>query len=116
MDAVRLPKSPILTVSTARCPGLSFDGLCVYFFCCRGAHEATMGGLRLGSFVAVFSAIQLGLEVERGQRDMWNVAAAGAVTTGITGLASEWGTHLVVCVLTAMAPEFPSNQESDAHR
>ena len=32
----------------------------------RAAHEATMGGLRLGSFVAVFSAVQLGSASHRG--------------------------------------------------
>jgi hypothetical protein len=47
----------------------------------RGAHEATMGGLRVGSFVAVFSAIEMGAQVKRGgARDMWNTALAGTVT------------------------------------
>lgn len=58
----------------------------------RGAHEATMGGLRVGSFVAVFSAIEMGAQVKRGgARDMWNTALAGTVTAAATGLAIPGG-------------------------
>ena len=58
----------------------------------RAATEATMGGLRLGSFVAVFSAVQLGTESYRGGvRDMWNTVAAGTITAGATGLALPGG-------------------------
>ena len=59
----------------------------------RAAHEATMGGLRLGSFVAVFSAVQLGSASHRGagKKDMWDTVAAGAITSGATGLALPGG-------------------------
>ena len=55
--------------------------------------EATLGGLRLGSFVAVFSAVQLASASHRadGARDMWDTVAAGAVTAGATGLALPGG-------------------------
>jgi hypothetical protein len=54
----------------------------------RSVHEATMGGVRFGSFVAVFSAVQLGAQSYRGDvRDMWNTVAAGTITAGATGLA-----------------------------
>jgi len=58
----------------------------------RSVHEATMGGVRFGSFVAVFSAVQLGSQSYRGDiRDMWNTVAAGAITAGATGLALPGG-------------------------
>ena len=59
----------------------------------RAAHEATMGGLRLGSFVAVFSAVQLGSASHRGagKKDMWDTVAAGAITSCATGLALPGG-------------------------
>jgi len=51
-----------------------------------------MGGVRFGSFVAVFSAVQLGSQSYRGDiRDMWNTVAAGAITAGATGLALPGG-------------------------
>ena len=51
----------------------------------RSVHEATMGGVRFGSFVAVFSAVQLGAQSYRGDvRDMWNTVAAGTITAGAT--------------------------------
>ena len=59
----------------------------------RATSEATLGGLRLGSFVAVFSAVQLASASHRadGARDMWDTVAAGAVTAGATGLALPGG-------------------------
>ena len=56
----------------------------------RATSEATLGGLRLGSFVAVFSAVQLASASHRadGARDMRDTVAAGAVTAGATGLRS----------------------------
>lgn len=59
----------------------------------RATSEATLGGLRLGSFVAVFSAVQLASASHRadGARDMWDTVAAGAVTAGATGLAIPGG-------------------------
>lgn len=57
----------------------------------RAVTESTMGGLRLGSFVAMFSAVQLGTESYRGVRDMWNTVAAGTITAGATGLALPGG-------------------------
>ena len=58
----------------------------------RSVHEATMGGVRFGSFVAVFSAVQLGAQSYRGDvRDMWNTVAAGTITAGATGLALPGG-------------------------
>ena len=61
----------------------------------RAAHEGTLGGLRFGSFVAMFSAVQLGTESYRGGvKDMWNTVAAGTVTAGATGLALPGGLAL----------------------
>ena len=61
----------------------------------RATAEATYGGLRFGSFVAVFSAVQLGSASYRshpsGRRDMWDTVVAGVVTAGATGLALPGG-------------------------
>jgi len=59
----------------------------------RAAHEGTMGGVRLGSFVAMFSAVQLASASRRGggERDMWDTVAAGTITAAATGLAIPGG-------------------------
>lgn len=59
----------------------------------RATTEATYGGLRLGSFVAVFSAVQLASASHRneGVRDMWDTVVAGTTTAGLTGLALPGG-------------------------
>jgi hypothetical protein len=59
----------------------------------RATSEATYGGLRLGSFVALFSAVQLASASHRGggTRDMWDTVVAGTITAGATGLALPGG-------------------------
>lgn len=53
----------------------------------RAISDTTLHGVRLGSFVSVFSATRLALESTREIRDMWNVVGAGVVTSSLTGMA-----------------------------
>jgi len=53
----------------------------------RTITDTTLHGVRLGSFVSVFSAARLGFEKQRGERDMWNTVGAGMLTASLTGLS-----------------------------
>jgi len=53
----------------------------------RTISDSTLNGVRLGSFVSVFSATRLALESTRDARDMWNIVGAGILTSALTGLA-----------------------------
>ena len=57
----------------------------------RTISDVTLHGMRLGSFVSVFSAARLGLEKRRDARDMWNVVGAGMLTSALTGMAIPGG-------------------------
>lgn len=53
----------------------------------RTISDTTLHGMRLGSFVSVFSATRLALEGRRGESDMWNTVGAGVITSALTGMA-----------------------------
>jgi len=53
----------------------------------RAISDSTLHGVRLGSFVSVFSATRLTLQATREKRDMWNIVGAGILTSALTGLA-----------------------------
>jgi hypothetical protein len=57
----------------------------------RTISDSTLHGVRLGSFVSVFSAVRLGLEKRRETSDMWNIVGAGVLTSALTGLAIPGG-------------------------
>ncbi|XP_024400157.1 uncharacterized protein [Physcomitrium patens] len=52
----------------------------------RIARGTVLGGAKLGAFVALFSGIQHGLAVHRGNHDALNTVAAGGVTGGTFSL------------------------------
>lgn len=59
----------------------------------RIARGTVLGGAKLGAFVALFSGIQHGLAVHRGNHDALNTVAAGGVTGGTFSLTCMTYTH-----------------------